>query len=479
MASLRACHYFNIKANIVTMKKCLLFLATALLMCSTVLAQSSNESEKIKSEKPKTEKPKKFHLKVYGFVRNYFNYDSRNTYYVCGGEYNMIPKDEELDINGDDLNAVPSAHFLALSTRVGLNLYGPRVWGAETSGKIEGDFAGFGSNNSVFRIRQAYVKLTWNNDEDKTYGDLLLGQTWHPLSGDIMPEVLGMAAGAPFRAHSRTPQLRYQWYSGRFGFTASALYQLQYMNQGPSMTLAADKKSFSVKGTNSTSFANHAIVPELFLGLNFKDDHFYVQLGGDVQTIRPRTEGYILTEDGTYGKIKVDELLTCFTPTVYFQYVANRFSVKLRSIYAANTSHVNQLMSGYGVTGINEDGSWDYTPLRNTVNYLDFAYKLGKNKNYRINLFLGYMQNLGLAKDAELVAAGTNNLPLFCKGNYTNIHSIYRVAPSVSYNLKHFNFGLEYELTGVRYGKLETTGLVTPERNIINHRICALVKYNF
>ena len=469
-----ACHHFEIIAIMNIMKKLLLFLATTVLLCTTAMAQSSE-----KNEKTQTEKTKKVQINPYGFVRNYFNYDSRSTYYVCGGEYNMIPKDVVEDANGEDLNAVPSAHFLALTTRVGLNLAGPKVIGAETSGKIEGDFAGFGANNHVFRIRQAYVNLKWSSVDKSTIGELLLGQTWHPLSGDIMPEVLGMAAGAPFRAHSRAPQIRTQWYWGDFGFTAAALYQLQYMNQGPSMTLSGDKKSFSVKGVNSTSYANTAIVPELFLGLNFKNDHFYVQLGGDVQTIRPRTNGYVLNEEETYDNVKVDELLTCFTPTIYFQYVENGFSVKLRSIYAENTSHLNQLMSGYGVTGINEDGSWNYTPLRNTVSYLDFAYNFGKNRHFRVNLFLGYMQNLGLANGKELVAVGTNKKPLFCKGNYTNIHSIYRVAPSISYNLKHFNFGLEYEWTAVEYGDLNNNGTVTPERTIANNRICALIKYNF
>ena len=166
----------------------------------------------------KEAKPDKVKIKPYGFVRNYFNFDTRNTYTVVGGEYNMIPYDEKwngtpaqcdaMGVERVDLNAVPHASFQALTTRFGLALEGPKVMGAATSGKVEADFGGFGTTNTVLRLRLAYLKLHWANSMGLSQ-DLLVGQYWHPLSGDIMPEVLGMASGAPFRAHSRTPQLTY------------------------------------------------------------------------------------------------------------------------------------------------------------------------------------------------------------------------------------------------------------------------------
>lgn len=400
-------------------------------------------------------------VKPYGFVRNYFDFDSRKTYTVVGGEYNMIPYDELWnEDHTEDLNAVAHAQLQALTTRIGLNLEGPEVLGHKSSGKIEGDFGGFGTNNTVFRIRQAYLKLSKSNYE------ILVGQTWHPLSGDIMPEVLGMAAGAPFRPHSRTPQVRAINYWGSFGYTAALLYQLQYMNNGP--TSASNPAS-----TNSIDFARNAIVPEVFLGLNFKSGAWYAQLGVDEQLLRPRTHAQIAGVTK-----KVDETVLSFTPTLYAQFVEGMWSVKFRTLLAQNTSHLNQLC-GYAVTGVNDDGSWNYTPISNSISYFNIAY----GKKYRCNLFLGYMKNLGSSADLWLDPA-TNGYHIYMKGaeNFTHLDNIWRVAPSISYNVKAFNLGLEYELTSCSYGDIDANGAIKDNANlhqVMNHRICALVKYNF
>lgn len=427
----------------------------------------------------------------YGFVRNYFNYDSRNTYAVNGGEYNMIPYDNAwnvsetdaaaLDIERADLNANPTAHFLALTTRFGVNLAGPELLGAKSSGKIEADFAAGKNdvNNAILRLRHAYVKLDWDNNKGLTQS-LLAGQYWHPMSGDIMPEVLGMAAGAPFRAHSRTPQINYTLYSGNFGFTAAAVYQLQYMYNGPSATVSGNNVSWS--STNALSYYNTAIVPEMFFGLNFKNQKIYSQLGVDVQPIRPRTNGYVTRNVGGVDKpykVDVNELNIWASPTFYFQYSENKFALKFRSTFAQNTSHLNQL-NGYAVTDVDATtGEWSYAPMRASISYLNLAY----GKTYRANLFFGYMKNFGCKEN--LYDFGTQSYLIFLKGgnNFTKLNSVFRVAPSISYNVKAFNIGLEYEMTMASFGDLDANGAVITDNaafhSVVNNRICALIKYNF
>jgi len=404
-------------------------------------------------------------VKIYGFVRNYLTFDSRKTYTVVGGEYNMIPFDERWnEDHSEDLNDIASMQLQALSSRFGVDVKGPQLWGWNTSGKLEGDFGGFGTNNTVLRLRLAYVKLNRTSQTGRT-SELLVGQDWHPLSGSIMPDVLGMAAGAPFRPHSRTPQIRATMYWGSFGYTAALLWQLQYMNNGPKS--AADPAS-----TNSIEFAHNGLWPEVFLGLNYKQGPWYAQLGVDVQRLCPRTHALV----GGVTK-KVDESVTSFTPTLYAQYVEGPWSLKFRTLLAQNTSHLNQLV-GYGVTAVNADGSWDYAPMRATISYLNLAY----GKKVRCNLFLGYMKNLGTGED--LYDFGTNDYRIYMKGgeSFTHLNSIWRIAPSVSYNVKAFNLGLEYEVTACTYGDQSSDGSIIIDdnlRNVVNHRICALVKYNF
>ena len=400
-------------------------------------------------------------VKPYGFIRNYLTFDSRKTYTVVGGEYNMMPYDELWnEDHSEDINDVASLRLQALTSRFGLDITGPRIFGWNSTGKLEGDFGGFGTNNTVLRLRLAYVRL------NKGGSELLVGQDWHPLSGNIMPEVLGMAAGAPFRPHSRTPQIRGVRYFGYFGYTAALLWQLQYMNNGP----ASASNSAS---TASVAFAHNAILPESFLGINFKSGAWYLQLGADAQLLCPRTHALV----GGVTK-KVDETVSSITPTLYAQYVAGGWSVKLRTLLAQNTSHLNQIV-GYAVTGINDDGSWTYSPMKASISYLNIAY----GRKYRLNMFLGYMKNLGSGETLWLDPA-TGDYHIYMKGgdDFCHLNSIYRIAPSISYNIESFNFGIEYEFTGATYGDIGSDGSISINDNlhqVSNHRICALVKYNF
>lgn len=441
------------------MKKTILIISTLL----ATLAATAQETPSLRCAKvtPTGDTLRVKPVTIYGFIRNYLTFDSRETYTVIGGEYNILPYDELWnEDHTEDLNDISSMQLQALSSRFGVEITGPQLWGWNTSGKLEGDFGGFGTNNTVLRLRLAYLKLTKGGSE------LLVGQDWHPLSGDIMPEVLGMAAGAPFRPHSRTPQIRGTRYWGSFGYTAALLWQLQYMNNGP-------KSPNDPTSIASIDFAHKAVWPEAFLGLNFKHGPWYAQVGVDAQLLRPRTHAF----DGTVTR-KVDETVSSFTPTLYAQYVEGPWSVKFRTLLAQNTSHLNQLV-GYGVTAVNADGSWDYAPLRATISYLNIAY----GKKVRCNLFLGYMKNLGAGEDLWLDPA-TNSYHIYMKGgdNFTHLNSVWRLAPSISYNVKAFNLGLEYEVTACTYGDIDTDGSILLNdnlRNVLGHRLCALVKYNF
>ena len=169
--------------------------------------------------------------------------------------------------------------------------------------------------------------------------------------------------------------------------------------------------------------------------------------------------------------------MASLTPTIYFQMAEDLWSIRIRTLLAQNTSHLNQLV-GYAVTGVNEDGSWNYSPMQASISYLNIAY----GKKVRCNLFLGYMKNLGAVE--RLHDFGGGNYRIYMKGGeaFTSLNSIWRVAPSISYNVKAFNIGLEYEVTACTYGDLGERGQILLNdrlRNVVDHRICAMMKYNF
>ena len=99
---------------------------------------------------------------------------------------------------------LPTVAF-TLYTRLGLDVKGPKLGRAMTSAKVEADFRGSGTSYSTIRLRQRLPEPGLG-----TFGSLL-GQTWHPLFGDVSPQILNLSVGAPFQPFSRAPQIRYRY----------------------------------------------------------------------------------------------------------------------------------------------------------------------------------------------------------------------------------------------------------------------------
>ncbi len=99
----------------------------------------------------------------------------------------MYPKDELLDGNGEDLNATSNSNFYTLYSRLALDVAGPKLGTAKTSAKVEVDFRGSGTSYSTIRLRYAYFNLDWGKSA------VLVGQTWHPLFGDVSPQILNLS----------------------------------------------------------------------------------------------------------------------------------------------------------------------------------------------------------------------------------------------------------------------------------------------
>ena len=394
-------------------------------------------------------------VKLYGFIRNYMDFDTRENLSSNSDQFNMIPKDEYRNDYGDDLNQRADIHLLSITTRLGLNITGPEFLGAKTSAKIESDFAGFGSNNTVLRIRQAWAKMEWEKQS------LLVGQAWHPMMGDMMPDVFSLATGAPFTPFSRTPQARYDYKAGKVTLTATALYQLQYLSYGPN---ANNLES----STTSFEYARKAVIPELYFQAMYKNGAFMAGAGVDILTLKPRTE----YSDKLGVTVQSDELLHSFSPTLFASYKNGNWGIKGRVTYAQNASHLNML-SGYGVTKVKYNHEVEYGNLSSITSWIDVTYKQKLEKGTLTwCLFGGYGKNLGCDKDF------VNSKMMYVRG-FKNIDNFWRVAPSVLYTHNAMQVGIEYEPTTVGYGTMKADGSVDRERYVTNHRVCLMMKYNF
>lgn len=384
-------------------------------------------------------------IKLYGFVRNYACYDNRESYTSNSEQFYYMPMDWNKDINGDDINEKSNMMLLSITTRLGLNITGPEFLGAQTSAKIEADFAGFGTSNTVFRIRQAYAKMAWEKH------DLLVGQAWHPMMGDMMPDVFTLETGAPFTPFSRSPQVRYNYHIKDFILTATALYQYQYTSPGP------DGSKFD--------YARDAVVPEIYLQAMYKGKKFQAGAGVDILTLKPRSQA--ATSD---GNIKVSESIVSVSPTLFASYKNGNWGVKGRITYAENAGHLS-MISGYGVSKVKPNGEQEYSPLRSVAGWMDITYKHKVKKGYfTYCLFAGYTKNYG--SHDELIAGP------YIRGQ-KNAGYIWRISPSVLYTHNAMQIGLEYNPTTVGYGTADSNYRVKDMHRVTNHRICAMLKYNF
>lgn len=393
-------------------------------------------------------------IKWYGFVRNYFTYDTHEG--LSGSEdfFYYLPYDNpSYGTAESDPYEIGTFRFAALTSRLGVDVSAYTVAGWKAGAKIETDFySGLSgvTGTAVLRLRQAYMTLARNDWSFK------IGQAWHPMAAD-MPDVTSLNTGAPFGAFSRTPLASADVNLGKgFSLTAAGIWQMQYTSAGPNGSKA--------------DYIRFGRIPEFYAGINYKRGGFTGRLGADVLSIKPRAYD---TATGVYerGASKVDDRITTAMLFAYAQYSKDLFSVKLKTTLAQAGEHLN-LNGGYGVSAVNKDGSFEYTPTRNSSTWISFKY----GSKLQAVLFGGYVRNFG-TKD-NLVGK-----LYFSKNSFSNMTQMWRLTPAVVYNLGKVCFALEYEFTDVEYGVFgrdDKKGLATQNLHwVCNNRLQLMTKFTF
>ncbi|MFI3258948.1 MAG: hypothetical protein R3Y16_02500 [Rikenellaceae bacterium] len=408
------------------MKKLYLILLAAVMALPT-MAQKSN-----------------YDYNFYGFVRSDFFYNSRDNAASFNEIFYLYPLDVELDAAGNDLNSSSSSGFFSFITRLGVDLSGPNIGTAKTSAKIEVDFGGYSSMNILLRIRHAYINLDWEGGSN-----LIIGQTWHPLFGDVMPTMVNVSTGSPYQPFSRSPQLRYQYKTGGWKFLAAALSQNQYTTSG-------------VNETSIEYFLNCGI-PEFYTGFDYTSNGWLVGGGVDISTIAPRTTS-------SYGgeTYKVKERLTSVSGDFHLRYTADKLKISAKSVLASALDHT-VMLGGYGVTSVSGvNGEQSYTPIRNSSSWLNIVY----GDVWRPSIFIGYVKNLGSSE--ELYSSTTNY------GRGLDIDQLLGAYATFSYNQPSWSVAIEYSANTAWYGELNlTNGRVYNTHDVTNHRVTAAVTYLF
>lgn len=392
---------------------------------------------------------KGFSYKFYGQVRADLFYNTRTNSETVDGLFYMYPLDKLPDADGNDLNDQGNGNLYALYSRVGVDVAGPMLGKARTSAKVEVDFRGSGTSYSLFRLRHAYFNLDWGTSA------LLVGQTWHPLYGDVAPEILNLNMGAPFQPFSRAPQVRYRFTRKHFQLTASAIWQSQYLSVGP-----ASDKAGEASTSKSQNFIKNSCVPEFYVGMDYRRPELIAGAGVHVSSIRPRTKSVVGSD--TY---KVDERVTGVSAEAHLKFTHERFLLSAKSVLGTNLTQTS-MVGGYGITSVDpRTGEQTYTPLRTSATWLNVAY----GKTWRPALFFGYLKNLGASREVSDVL-----------GTGTNLDQLLNATAELTYNRGNWKLGAEYSLCNAWYGdEFSAKAKALSSHTVMNHRVVMTAIYQF
>lgn len=421
------------------MKRGLLLLVFAAILAASSIAQDD----------------KAFGIKFSGFVKTDIFWDSRQTVAAREGHFNLYPANEDLDAEGNDINARANFNMLSIQTRLRGTITGPDALGAKTSGVIEGAFFGH-TNGDIngFRLRHAFVKLQWKKTA------LLVGQYWHPFFvTTCFPGVVSFNTGAPFIPFTRNPQVRVTQTLGKFSLILAALSQIDFTSTGP-------------EGPGRQYIRNSAI-PTLSFRAEFRNvnadegKEFLVGIGVNYKTLLPR-----LVSDSNY---KTSQKIGTFSETFFLKFKLPKVTFKIQGVYAQDA--FNWLMiGGYAVESIGDPMKdyRNYTPITTASGWLDVH---SNGKKWQVGVLAGYSKNLGAAED--IIG------PTYQRG--ADIDYLYRISPRFVYNSGKFRIAPEIEYTVAAYAtkdlngdlNIDSKGKVTDSKEIGNVRFLLGVYFFF
>lgn len=384
---------------------------------------------------------KSFSYKFYGQVRGDLFYNSRANAETVDGLFYLYPKDVQPDPDGKDLNATPNGSFYLLYSRFGVDVTGPKIGRAVSSAKLEGDFRGSGSTFALIRVRHAYVNLDWGRSA------VLVGQTWHPLFGDVFPQMLNLSTGAPFQPFNRSPLIRYRYRNGGWQLTGAAVWQLQYLSAGPV--------------GKSEEYIKNSCVPEFYVGADYRMGSLAVGAGVDVLSLVPRTRSVVGEQT-----FKVGERVTSVSAEAHLKYSEGPWFVAAKTLLASNLTHTS-MIGGFGVTAIDpRTGEQEYTPYRHSMTWVNVVY----GKKWKPGFFLGYMKNMGCGDPLAGASYGVG----------LDLDQLLTVNVQCTYNLPHWKIGMEYGPSTAWYGEPRgDTGKIGNTHSVTNHRVLGVLIYMF
>jgi hypothetical protein len=393
--------------------------ACVLTACSVSFTKmQAQETTQAKPLLPSVRVADNVQLKIGGFIRTEYLFDSRQHLAAVNDLVGFFPVNKQPAENGKDLTDVARSSISSKGTRVNLGLTGPDVLNAKSNAFFEIDFTGNNEPAVNIRFRHAWIKMSWEKAE------LLLGKTWNPLGETPAPGVAGLAGAAPYRPFGRSDQIRLVLKPDKnFHVWLAGVYKTEHV--------------FNPDGAD----IKNSTLPELHLQLRYVSPNFSAGLVSAYKNIRPALSA---TADGkTYI---AENTVSSYALGGFVDFKAGQFNGKAGVTFGQNLGEYF-MVGGYAVKEVDSNGIPSYTPLMNSSYWAFLSYA---GKHWTPGLFFGYTQNNGF-KD-ELKEGGR---PIACGpvgGTAFGLANAYRIAPSLKYSVGRLAFHAELEYNAAAYG---------------------------
>ena len=457
------------------MKRFLLCGLIPLIQLLPAKAQTTDQKKDLKDSKELSEQkaPEKkaplFGITFSGYVKTDVFFDTRQTNGLRDGHFLLFPEPVKADADGKDINAKSAYNILSIQTRLAGSIWGPDALGAKTSAYFEAEFFGnINPNINSFRLRHAWIKLSWPHTE------LLTGQWWHPMFvPECSPATVSFNTGAPFVVFSRNPQVKITQHFGKASLALTVLSQVDFMSDGPD-------------GTN-TKYIRNSVIPESDLQFQFltvnkeKGIEFLFGAGVNWQRLLPRMSstitlsaaydtvinGKVFHHDAVTATYKTDAYSSAMAYNAYAKLKLKTVTFKIGGEYGGN-NNAYTMLGGYAVKSVTDAarGFVDYANIRSFSTWAEFHTNATR---WQPGLFIAYGKNLGAA---EAVKG-----PYYVRGG--NIDYAYRISPRLVFNSHNFRLAGELEYTVAAYGTTNEKCYVSNASEVGNLRFLVGVYYFF
>ena len=346
---------------------------------------------------------------------------------------------------------------------------GPLIKKASSLGVIEADFYGRGINltnlpsteiTDVFRIRHAFVQLTW-----KDCCTLLHGQTWHPLYiAGADPRTISFNTGDPMDTFIRDPQIR---------FIYSPTKNVDLIFTAATQVGLGGSASDGPLGTSAT-YCRNAIVPILDAQLHLKfgeNNKYWFGAAIDFMRLVPRLE--------TNLGFKAYESINNYSAILFSVINWENFSMRNKILYIQNGSYLAYI-GGYAVHSIDPvTDHRTYTSIAGTGFWTDWD--ITPQKQIIPGLFFGFVKNLGAQNTVipDLLDANGNTLERRTYGLGTDVDYVVRVSPRTRWLVRNFEFSGEFEFTRAAYGTPNNKDQIMCTDPVNNYRFLFAMFYYF